>query len=178
MHESWPYRKKLAKFSSSFEARAVHQIWREDSLAEAEWMFFVGFFVVRKLIENRKVTDAVSRMNVRVEQAAINRSHVVSSFSRHDLEKDLDSAKWSVRKIDVAQLADKVIHAWWTAVLVGESKGHGGYIFTTDRDKDASLLKISATDIAAVFRSFASGEINSLVMERDPTGKLIYWKAE
>jgi hypothetical protein len=140
--------------------------------------FFVGFFVVRKLIENRKVTDACRRMSVPVEQAAIKRSGVVSDFMRHDLEKDLDAAIWSAKKIDVAQLADKVIHAWWTVTVADDKGGHGGYIFTTDRDKNAALFRITAREIARVFSKFANGEIKSLQMKRDPQGNLTYWKAD
>ena len=177
MHDSWPYRKDLAEFAEDFEHRRTRQLWRKDSLAKAERMLFVGFLFVRKLIESRKVTDACARASIAVSRSSIVRDYEVSDFKRDDLEKDLLHAVWAESKVDVHQLADKVLHAWWLMPVQGAGAGLEGFILTTDRQRNTELWLLPTNSIVAVYKQFASGDINRLEMSRDNDGRLTYWRA-
>ena len=177
MHDSWPYRKELADFAADFERRRSRQVWREDSMANAERMLFVGFLYVRKLIECKKVTDACARTSVSLYRSRITREREVSDFKRSDLEKDLPLANWSESKVDVHQVADKVIHAWWLIPVQGEGSGLEAFIFTTDRQRNVELWQLPVTSLVSTFRQFAHGSINNLQASRDDVGRLTYWRA-
>lgn len=178
MQESWPYRVDLHWFARSFEARSKKQLWRADSLSKAEKMLFVGFFFVRKLIESQRVTDGCARSSTTIRRAAIQRKREVSAFMRDDLLKDLARADWLEQKVDVHQLADKIIHAWWIIPFQGEQSGLGGFISTTDRQRNAELWLLPISSIVEVFERFAGSTIRELRMARDENGRLTYWRAE
>lgn len=178
MLESWPYRKELAEFAASFRRRAEKQPWRDDSLAKAERMLFVGFLFVRKLIECQKVSDACARSSATVLRARIRRTREVSGFNRNDLHKDFGAATWHDARVDVHQVADKVIHAWWILPVQDEDRGLAGFVFTTDRQRNSELWLLPTLSIADAFERFARSPIQRMSAGRDENGKLTYWKAE
>jgi hypothetical protein len=177
MHDSWPYRREIAHFADDFERRQQRQIWRDASMAKAERMLFVGFLYVRKLIESRKVTDACARASVTISRSSIVRDYEVSDFKRDDIEKDLPHAAWIESKVDVHQLADKVLHAWWLIPVQGKSAGLEAFILTTDRQRNTELWRLPTSSIVAVYRQFANGSINRQEAARDDVGRLTYWSA-
>ena len=177
MQDSWPYKRELADFAASFERRLARQVWRDDSVARAEKMLFVGFLYVRKLIEYRRVTDATARASVEILRSTITRSREVSDFRREDLEKDLPEANWSDSRVDVQQLADKVIHSWWLVPVQGPNTGLYSFILTTDRQRNAELWQLPVSSIVAVYRRFAEDDIVQLHARRDGKGHLTYWSA-
>lgn len=178
MQESWPYKRDLLRFASEFQRRATHQIWRDSSLWKAEQLLFVGFYFVRKLIENRKVTDGCARRSILIQSAKLSRDREVSDFMRYDLEKDLETAEFTDVKVDVSQLCDKIIHVWWCTPIQRVQGGLAGYIFTTDRKKNAELWLLPTESIVDVFTSFGRNEIRSLRKMRDADGRLTFWQAE
>jgi hypothetical protein len=178
MQESLPYREELSRYATLFAARRKRQLWRDDSLARLERALFVGFLFVRKLIECRKVTDACARSSTTIGRAPINRARLVSDFQRDDLVDDLIHVEWTMGKVDVHQLADKVIHSWWILPARDEGRGLAGFIFTTDRQRNAELWFLPTDSVAKVFRTFGRAAINSLHKRRDPEGRLIYWEAK
>lgn len=178
MIESWPYRKELARYARSFDSRRKRQVWREDSLAKAERMFYVGFLFVRKLIECRKVSDACCRSSTSVSRAHITRSREVSAFRRDDLFKDLDAAVWRAHRIDSRQLADNAIHAWWIVPIQNDHGGLEGFAFTTERQRNSELWLVSTEAIVEVFHRFSKQAIREIRAQRNDVGQLTYWRAE
>lgn len=177
MFESHPYRADLEKYAASFKARQFQQLWREDSLSKAEKMLFVGFLFVRKLIECNKVTDSCARSNARIFRSRIQRKREVSSFLRHDLYKDLDEVQWNETRVDVHQLADKIIHTWWIIPAGNEENGLEGFVFTTDRKRNTELWLVPTNTISEIFMRFANSPIENLEVRRDANGRLTYWRA-
>lgn len=150
-------------------------------------MLFVGFFFVRKLIESDKVTDKCARSSVAMLRRPILRSRQVSSFSRHDLRKDLENdGDWLTSRVAVRQVCDEVIHAWWITELRNEGGGLEAYIFTTDRKNNpdrkkktpGELLWLPVSSVVETFKRFAYSEITKLQMKRSDTGELTYRRAE
>jgi hypothetical protein len=177
-HESWPYRSDLLAYAESFAARRRRQLWRDDSLSKAEKMLFVGFLFVRKLIECSKISDACARSSTEISRARIKRSREVSAFMRHDLLKDLEGVSWEPSKVDVHQLADKVIHAWWIIPISNDATGLDGFIFTTDRQRNSELWLLPTASVISVFRLFGRSAVRKVQAARDDHGRLTYWKAE
>ena len=177
MDESYPYRAELAQYANALRARLRKQLWRDDSLSKAERMHFVGFLFVRKLIEYRKVTDACAKSTATILRSPIMRAREVSDFARHDLEKDLASCRWTRTKIDVHQLADKFIHAWWIIPVQAHRGGLWGHALTTDRKRNSELWLVSTQTVISVFQRFSREVITSLHSGRDHNGRLTYWKA-
>jgi hypothetical protein len=141
-------------------------------------MLFVGFLFVRKLIECGKVSDVSARSSTEISRARINRNREVSAFMRHDLLKDLESVSWEPSKVDVHQLADKVIHSWWIIPISNETMGLDGFVFTTDRQRNSELWLLPTTSVISVFQLFGRSAIRKSQAARDDHGRLTYWKAE
>jgi hypothetical protein len=178
MLESYPYRMELLQFADAFRRRQRRQLWRDDSLGKAERMLFVGFLYVRKLIECRKVSDSCARSNANVLRAAINREREVSDFMRDDLFDDLKDVDWHEAKVDIHQLADKVIHAWWIHPVRNEDDGLGGFILTTDRKKDSEFWLVPVESIFDAFARFSNEAVKEVHASRSDFGKLTYWQAK
>ena len=177
MQESYPYRAELAQFAYDLRARRRKQLWRDDSLSKAERMHFVGFLFVRKLIECKKTTDACARSTARIHRSPITRAREVSDFSRGDLTKDLASVQWSEATIDVHQLADKFIHAWWIVPVQSRHGGLWGHVLTTDRKRNSELWMVPTETVVSVFQRFSRETIYHLHVKRDDIGRLKYWQA-
>lgn len=172
MQESYPYRIELARYAQELKARRRKQLWRDDSLAKAERMCFVGFLFVRKLIECKKVSDACARSSVRIRRSPINRTREVSDFRRDDLVKDFEFIKWTDSTIDVHQLADKIVHAWWIIPVQSHGGGLVGHILTTDRMRNSELWLVPTDAVIAVFQRFSREVTRSVRASRDDTGRL------
>jgi hypothetical protein len=178
MYESLPYRDELARYAKEFEKRRKRQMWRESSLAKAERTLFVGFLFVRKLIECKKVMDRCARSSAEIGRAPIKRTREVSDFQRDDLLDDLDNMEWTMTKVDVHQLADKVMHSWWILPMRDEGPGLAGYVFTTDRQRNSEIWFLPTNSVVDTFRRFSGAAIDSLHKKRDRQGRLIYWEAK
>lgn len=178
MQDSSPYRADLDLFAKEFASRGVRQLWRDDSLSKAEKMLFAGFFFVRKLIECQKVSDRCARSSTTIGRGAIRRRREVSAFMRDDLMKDVENVEWIGGRVDVRQLADKVIHAWWIIPFKNEASGLGGFIFTTDKQRNTELWLLPVPSVVEVFERFAHGAVRSISAKRAESGRLTYWRAE
>jgi len=178
MRESWPYRTDLRTFARGFASGAKRQLWRDNSPSKAEKMLFVGFFFIRRLIECRKVTDRCANSNITVSRGPILRTREVSAFRPDDLFDDISQVEWTDSKVDVHQLADKIIHAWWIAALVNESSGLAGFVFTTDKHRNKELWLLSTSSIVEVFKRFANSSVRNVQSKRDERGRMTYWRAE
>jgi hypothetical protein len=163
MYESWSYRRDLFAFADDFRRRTSRQIWRESSIKKAEKMLFVGFYFVKKLIENRKVSDVCARSSAMIGRATLKRTREVSDFMRHDLEKDLHSVEFTDAKVDVSQLCDMIVHAWWSIPVQNESGGLAGFILTSDKRKNKELWSVPSHSIVDVFTRFGKSSISSLL---------------
>jgi hypothetical protein len=178
MRESFSYRRDLEAYAASFRARKERQVWRDDSLTKAEKMLFVGFLIVRKLIECQKVTDKCASSSVELLRGPVRRTREVSGFLRDDLFDDLNNIAWSDATIDVHQLCDKVIHTWWIIPVQDGDSGLGGFMFTTDRKKNSGFWLLPALSIVEVFERFANSAVRTVSKQRDGLGRLTYWRAE
>ncbi|WP_140637479.1 hypothetical protein [Methylibium rhizosphaerae] len=178
MDESWPYRKELVEFADALAKREKRQLWRDDSLSKAERMLFVGFFFVRKLIECNKVSDRCARSSTSISRGAIRRTREVSAFRRDDLFHDLSRVQWQDGKVDVHQLADKIIHAWWITPISSDSAGLAGHVFTTDTQRNKELWFLPTASVIDVFNRFGHGAVTKVSAQRTENGRLVYWRAE
>jgi hypothetical protein len=178
MRESSPYRIELLQFAKDLRGRRHRQLWRDDRLAKAERMLFIGFLYVRKLIECKKVSDACARSSAKVLRAAINRKREVSDFMRDDLFDDLNEVEWTETKVNIHQLADKIIHAWWIHPVQGEEGGLDGFILTTDRQRNSELWLVPIGSIVDAFTRFSKEVVKEVRASRSDSGKLTYWQAK
>lgn len=102
----------------------------------------------------------------------------MSSFRRDDLLKDIGRVQWVDGKVDVHQLADKIIHTWWIIPATDEASGLAGFIFTTDKQKNKELWLLPTRSIVEAFERFSSSEIREIHSKRDGLGRLSHWEAK
>ena len=176
MRESLPYKEDLVGFAKSFRRRRTFQRWADQSLSKAEKMLFVGCFFMRKLMECNKVTDECARSTATILRAAVRRTREISAFARDDLIDDLDAVEWERGTVDVHQVCDKVIHSWWIMPM-HERKGLGGFVMTTDRQKNKELWLVPTQTIVAMFERFGRNTVSRIHAKRDAGGRLTHWQA-
>jgi hypothetical protein len=176
MRESYPYKRDLIEFAASFRRRRKLQRWTDPSLSKAEKMLYIGFLFIRRLIECNKVTDACARSNAVIKRATIQRTREVSAFLRDGLIDDIDNVNWTLAKVDIQQLSEKVLHTWWL-LPVQERSGLDGFILTTDRLRNKELWLVPTTTIIKAFATFGRNDVRQIHARRDPHGRLTYWRA-
>ena len=178
MQESYHYKNDLLNFASDLKRRLKRQIWRQDSLNKAEKIIFTGFYYVRKLIESIKVTDGCKKSSHVLYVLSVQSDTPTTNWDRWDILDHIRYEEMVKKKMDVSQICDKVIHAWWNMFCQSENGGLEAIMITTDRMREREVWWLPASTIIEVFNQFGNNWPTKITAKRNECGQLVYWKNE
>lgn len=154
--------------------------WRVKMQLERAFFYvergiFISAFCVRKLIENRKVTDSLARRSVAVKcmpaKMQVSKS-VVDSFGSPDILKLYDFGSYSNYSISVYELMSQFIHSHAIGYGCDESDRLDEVIVASYKISDEKAYIIGIDDFCDILSIVLENEINEYSSNLDEGGRV------
>lgn len=144
---------------------------REASLLKLERELFLSFFYVRKLIEAKKLSDAILTQNHRVEWHPV--TGRVDHLNCHRLDELVDFSEQSYEPRDLEFICNRFVHSFMFAPATA-AKQVTDILVATDRDRgrDRKIYRFPISLLIALLNTVGEDNPVQGKWERDTSGLL------
>ena len=152
--ESYPWKRDLLRDAGIIERWAAKKTNSEYRSMLLEKKVFLSAFVIRKLIEDHKLTDDIRELSIfcRVYPA---RGTDVDIMNWHKVDEHYDLSSQQRADINIKSLASQIIHnlIFMFQFIEEGSSPISGFFVTSDWGKDKQLYGVTLTDYLFAMRS-------------------------
>jgi hypothetical protein len=179
--ESQPWRDELARIADRFESwRESYDLDDEQVAFEQERDAFLSAFIVRKLIEARKLSNSLLAATVTTDAFPLI-DRAPDHMNWHRLGEFYDWERVVSTTLNLEQLCNQLIHSFVFVVETSEDQddtpgtpaGLRALLVSSDRQRHKALLRIDISDFIDVLRRVAVEEVVSVRMVRDKSGNWV-----
>jgi len=171
--ESFPWKRELARNVT------VLKTWATKPHTERGGFYvqrsvFLSAFIVRKLMENRKISDAVSNRNIVCNSYHALRpvSDRLSRFLSGSAE-DYDLANPRNMSINVYDLVSEIMHSYTFAMVINRRNRCTSFLVNSYRRKDKRLLEITTAAFEKILTDVIRDDVRAISITVDDTsGKI------
>ena len=156
---SGPWKDELERIGTDLDRRRAQRRWTDRSLAIVERSVMVGFYMVRKLMEARKLSDnyAASRLRLRCHPRS---GPIPDPLNWHQLDRFYDLEVTSPAERDVGFVCNQVVHSF-VFVVSADRRGLEGFFVASDRARSGQLYFMSAESAVSVLLGAARDDASS-----------------
>jgi hypothetical protein len=175
--ESYPWKQEIERLLKSLRK------WSSKPNSErAEFYIqravFFSAFAVRKLMENRKLTDALRDKSIRCKAYRSFQpvSDRVSTFSGlADVSDDYDMTKPEEVTLSCFDLMSEIMHSYVFKIVVDEDNAHMvSFLFNSYNKRDHRLLEIDLQSFGDILSDVVNDKVDTMVISIHPaSGKII-----
>lgn len=167
MIESRYWKEELKRISMSIRPVAKPHPWTERRHCIVERDIMIGFFVVRRLIELTKVSNAVRDFRMEVYSAP-NRGKKVTRLNRGDVDELYDITNERKQTKKPLYLSNQFIHAYTNFVTRDESRNWDSMFVVSDFDRNDCIWRVPILTIRALFELAANDYVYSASLTYNP----------
>jgi hypothetical protein len=150
--ESAYWKEELLKSARILKKKRHQKVWQESSMARIEKTVMIGFYVVRKLMEARKLSDAVIHQKIPVKSHPHRGKPVtLTNWDHIDRHYDFNSSHQTQRTL--AWLSNQMIHSYVFIVSVDDEGGMDGIFFSSDKERNKAVHYLSVDRIVEIFET-------------------------
>jgi len=173
--ESYPWKSELRRHLGHFET------WGDRSHTERGGFYiergvFLSAFIVRKLMENRKVTDAIRSRSVRCVAYPAFRplsDRVSRFFGVFDPNREYDISKGRKVQISTYDLMSEIMHSYVFIPIVDDNGRWTAFLVNSYNKRDDRLLEISRADFERVLKEVVDDNVVEVSVHKHPvSGKI------
>lgn len=169
--ESWPWKKDLERRSAALNKRINQTRWLESSLANVEQDVFLSAYIIRKLLDAKKLSDEVESIALHAKYS-IRTGRVPDIMNWHRFEEFYDLAHPTAVDVCLRDFCDQIIHSF-VFMVAASSPGLEGFYVASDRERWLGLYYFDIKDAIRVLKRVARDGIASVHRERDQvTGEM------
>lgn len=181
--ESEPWKKELRKFSELIKTISDQEIQyceeskedHQNPFFELEKSLFLSGFILRKLIENKKITRRVSDAFILLEafDALPNVETVVSYITNplYDVQRRYDLKNPQEFRCSAHDLAGEIIHSFGLAWVVSEDGRVDGLYLCSYKNEKKRALFLPIGTYVRVLNRIADDEAVGMRVWKKPSGK-------
>ncbi len=173
IRESYPWKRDLLRDADIIERWAAKKTDSEYRSMLLEKKVFLSAFVIRKLIEDHKITDQITECSIlcRVYPA---RGTEVDIMNWHDIDEHYDLSSEQRADINIKSFANQIIHNLVFMFEGSEERSSpiSGFVVASDRGKDKQLYGVTLSAYLSAMRSVGNDWVTELHAERIKDG----WK--
>lgn len=159
--ESCYWKDDLLKTVEDLRKRKLQRRWSEVSRARVEQSVMIGFYSVRKLIEAKKISDAISSRSVALCSFQPTGKHVTLR-NWHRIYELYDLDRRAVEHMKVFDLANQFIHSYVFTLVFGEKGGLESILFCSDRRRSKALYMVTIDCLVEIFTQIGEDYPNSI----------------
>ncbi len=175
INESWPWKKELRRLAKAIAKVTSAPVPEDLEDFILERPLFYSAFVIRKLLENWKVTDGVRDQMVPIKEYPANQDRLGALLRltmRGDLDTEFHMDRPSVAQMRVWDLVSELIHSGYIAWSVDESEAIRSVLLCSFRNERRRLIEVDVAVYLKVMTSIAEDEVQAVRQWRDDSGKM------
>ena len=147
--ESHYWKNDLLKIAKRLKKRKKQKKWFETSFARVEQDVMLGFYIIRKLKEARKLTDSVVKQQISM-QAFPSNGENVTCLNWHRLDELYDFTKPNGQDRYLGFICDQIIHSYVFVVEFDENSKITGILFCSDQKRNIELYSLKIDKLIAL----------------------------
>lgn len=153
--ESYYWKRDLLKLSRKLTKRKAAIIWNEPDYGEFEKEIMVGFYIIRKLCESYKLSNAIISTKVKGRRIP-NKGKIVHLMNNHKYVDLYDFEKAKAEKFDLTFLANQLVHSYVFSPFFSDEEENeinplAGIHFCSDKFRNEWLFELSVDIIIDIF---------------------------
>ena len=175
IYESQPWKQEVARHIRTIDAwtKKVHT---QKGCFLIERGIFLSAFIVRKLIENKKMTDRLKGRTFRCRSYKPFRplsDRVMQAWGVADIDKQYDLSKPSIVQSSFYDLSSEIMHSYIFVPEVGDNGDFVSFFINSYREQDNRLLSISIDAYQKALKLAVVDDVVSARVYKDPkTGRI------
>lgn len=168
--ESYYWKRDLLKLARRLTKRKSTEIWKEPDFGEFEKEIIIGFYIIRKLSDSFKLSNATISTKVRGRRIPNNKKIVhLTNNQRYIDFFDFDKAK--TEKFDLTFLANQLVHSYIFSPYSSDEEENdiyplAGIHFCSDKNRNEWLYELPIDIIIDLFKKAGN--------DYPPTGSMIF----
>jgi hypothetical protein len=165
--ESVYWKQELLRCVLSLKKRVNQKKWFDSSYGNVEKTIMIGFYIIRKLTEAKKVSNKLIDRNIPLI-SYISTGKNVTRLNFHEIDKlyKLDCPKKCSK--DTLFIANQIIHSYVCEFVFDDKNGLDGVMFSSDKLKNKQLFHIDIKQIIKIFTDFGTNYPSSNDMKYNP----------
>jgi hypothetical protein len=151
IYESKFWKKDLLKQAKNLRVKSTQKRWTEDSYFRFEQTVLLGFYSIRKLVEARKLSNAVAEQ--RIDLAMYRHvGNPVTVIGKRKLDKLYDLSEEETVSRNLAFVCNKFVHSYvFEECFDSEGNFLVGILFNSDKDRNKFLYYIEIQKLIEIF---------------------------
>jgi hypothetical protein len=150
--ESTYWKDDILRLTRILKQKRVQKVWRESSMALIEKTVMVGFYITRKLMDARKLSDVIVHQKIPV------RSHPhhgkpVTLMNWHHIDKHYDLDHNHKTQRTLTWLCNQMIHSYVFIVSENDNGGLGGFFFASDKERNKAVYYLSIKKVIKILET-------------------------
>jgi len=148
--ESYYWRLELYKIAKNLQARKKQCRWPERALVNLEKAVFIGFYIVRKLIEANKLSLTSKKRPIELISYP-SLGEIVHSRNWHKLHELYDWRNGSNQTKDLMFVCNQIVHSYIFMPIFSSTNKLKGFAFCSDRERNNMLFFIALNKLIQLF---------------------------
>lgn len=171
IHESSYWKSDLLKLASTLERRIIQTRWGNKNLFVVEKEIFLGFYIIRKLIESQKISDSIIKRRHKLKEFRY--SGNPESLLTHMRDNEYDLTRGETTNLTTIELCNQFIHSHHFLPFLPDGKHLIGFFFCSDRKRTSGIYLITIFEVIDIYRLAGLNYPTIMRRERLPNGKSI-----
>ncbi len=173
IRESYPWKPDLLRDADIIEKWAAKKTDSEYRLMLLEKKVFLSAFVIRKLIEDCKITDKIAECSI-LCRVYPTRGTEVDFMNWHDLDKHYDLSSKQRADINIKSFANQIVHNLVFSFEFSEERSSpvSGFVVASDWGKGKQLYGVTLSAYLSAMRSIGNDRVTEFHAKRTKDG----WK--
>ena len=153
--DSVPWKQECIKIASKLAKRYNQKIWSEKSTFALEKEVFLGLFALRKLIESKKVTDAVKNRKIELAVYPVN-DKPITLLNQHKFPELYDLYAGHKELLSYWDICNQFIHSSIFAPFVPMGSSLVGFYIASDWTKKKKLYYVQLKVLVEMLQTVGS----------------------
>lgn len=146
MIESRYYRKDLKRLVKKLTRKKNQKKWTEKRMVVMEKHIVLAYYIVRKLIENDKVTNKTKSQVLTVEKFP-RTAKAITPFNYWAIDEIYDLNKGVTENLNIKDFSDVCIHSRTIYLTIDKTKNWDKLFLTSDKKMDEFLMAVSTEEL-------------------------------
>ncbi|SFS79705.1 hypothetical protein [Lutibacter maritimus] len=154
MIESRYWKKELLDYAKSLKNQKEIKRWSEKSQVIFEKDLIINFFIIRKLIETKRISDSLRQKKYKIKAYPKN-SIKLTELNSFEFDELYKLEKFEIKEKNINFICNQLIHSL-TIFAFRENKKWNNVIMCSDFEKNKWIYKIDLKTIIEILTDFGN----------------------
>jgi hypothetical protein len=169
--DSGPWKIELLRIADRLERRQSQKRWPEQSFFLTERDIMFAAYMIRKLVEAKKLSDDATGRDIVVIEHPLSGS-VPDMMSYERIWKNYDLQAGVECTLSLVDLCNQIIHSFNWTIACDEHGGLGGIFVSSDRARRKTLYFVDIALLIVILREVGYDDVVEMQMKRDANGQV------